>query len=331
MRVSALAANTLGCAPRSKATNETSAKEGGVPVASAQPFPFPDRKAAPRAAAAPADSPRPKSIVAAPHRPLPVLARIPDVTIGPRPRSQSDGDNNRAVTPASSGPRYRLDAAHSSTVEQNDSRPIKARKPAKDRPKSPNNGLEQFSATIRFAVNTWEFLQPYQPALRTAAMFLLMALSSMSVMLMIGPRWKQPAAPQPTAASDRSELTPLPTNRSAELLREPDANTTMVPTATGPGRQKYNPSDDEPSSPAEPVASHRSEASDPPTELRLNGPLAAHGPGAKPGVSVNYPTTPYPTTNLPIISAESLPQVRMTDEAPAVARLRGDILESQQR
>jgi hypothetical protein len=326
----ALAANIHCCAPRNNENefDETSAKEGDVPVATARPFPFPEKTAHPRAAV---DSPRPKSHIAAPHGPVPVLARIPDVTIGPRPRSDRDDDDEYVGDSTSSGPRYRLDAAHSPVVDASDSRPIKARRAVKHRRKSTPGGVEQLSASIRFAVNAWEFLQPYQPALRTAAMFLLMALSSMSVMLMIGPRWKQ-AAPPPTAASDRSELTPPPASRSAELEREPEASTTMAPTAVGPRGPKYNPADDdEPSLPSSPFASHSSAAAEPPTELRLNAPLAAHGPGAKASNSAIYPTTPYPTTSLPIINADALPQVRMTDESPAVARLSGNITESQPR
>jgi hypothetical protein len=333
-------------AARRAVLDETSAKEGGVPVAIARPFPFPETTTALRPTATAVDSRRPNSLGRTPDASLPLLARIPDITIGPRPRNDANydinaaGGSSNAGLPSNTGSRYRLDSAHASVAILSGSHPAKTRRAVKRRRQSTSNGLETLSASIRFAINAWEFLQPYQPALRTAAMFLLMAASSMSVMLMIGQHGKpSPAPPQPTADAAESAILTKPAASSAEAEHEPASPTTTVPTAIGPGGPSNHSPDPIAQWPAGvPVESAASAvdvnlpASGPPPRLRTDGALAARGPGAKHGMPLSYPTTPYPTPpNLPGMAVDSLPQVRMSEPAPAVARLRGDILESQPR
>jgi hypothetical protein len=303
-------------------------------VASAQPFPFSEKKIAQREATTAADVPRAKVLGEVPSTHLPLLARIPDVTIGPRPINDPDLDSTSAKTRSAARPRYRLDAAHGPTASASGARPTSARRAVKRKRRPDDDNLAQLSATIRFAVNAWEFLQPYQSVLRNAAMFLLMAASSMSVMLMMGKHSKPTITPpQPSAASTESATTSAkPAASPAEIEHQPTSATTLVPTATGPGGTA-SPKSEAMSlvPPALPVI----EINPPQAELQLksrtDSPLAARGPGAKHGLPASYPTTPYPMATLPTIETDSLPQVRLSEPAPAVARLRGDILESQSR
>ena len=308
------------CALRSKSLNETSAKEGDVPVATARPFPFQNTTTAPRQSAAADKSPRRRGLAEASPATPPLLARIPDVTIGPR-RLETTPSADR---PADSAVQYRYDSAHVSTARDVSTRLRKSRQSAKQR--TSESGLQELSTTIRFGVKAWELVQSYPSAVRAVGMFLLTVVTGTSMMLMMGHRSAPgdfpPTADQPPATAT-SEPT-WPTKPAAEpttIDHEPAGATTLVPTAIGPtGLTNQPPQNLAATTSAGPLQTV--EASAPPSEplprLQTDEPQITRCP------AVQYaPASDYPSTSLPEISAESIP--------PAVARLSGNIVEAQSR
>ena len=137
-------------------------------------------------------------------------------------------------------------------------------------------------------------------------MLTLMAAGGMSIVLMMGDGLRRADAPPNSTATSADQSTTAVESEShaAELdapidtATAPDAATTSIaPTAIGP---------------AAPVSRA----------------LMAIEPARTPFTPV-YPTTAYPEPMLPETANNSLPQVQTSE--PAIARLRGNVLETQPR
>jgi hypothetical protein len=309
--------------------DETSAKEGDVPVAIARPFPF-QETSAPRRSAAAADSPLSPEVQEKPQTTLPILARIPDITIGSRRADETglfDDSTKRIV-------KYRLDAAHSPVADESTPRQRNTRRALRQR-RSSNSSLEQLSATIRFGVKAWEFVQTYPSALRTVAMFLLTAATGTSMMLMMGHHstpveTSATTQPTPTAASSESTLSSKPAAGTIETETDSSGATTLVPTAIGPRGLVVRPTENMIATPgAESFTSSGAESpvSEPLPRLQVDRGLAARGPSRHAAPPVSYPTTSYSASEPDFsgIDANALPRAQMSEQPQAVARLRGDI------
>jgi hypothetical protein len=302
-------------------------------VASARPFPFQNTTTAPRQSAAAGDSPRRHGLGTSAQASPPVLARIPDVTIGPR-RLETAPPGDR---PADSAVQYRFDSPHLSTTRDVSARLRKSRRTAKLRPG--DSGLQQLSATIRFGGKAWEFVQSYPSALRAVAMFLLTAATGTSMMLMMGHRSGPSDAPTaqqqpPTAATTDPAWTAKPAASATEIEHESSGATTLVPTAIGPTGLISPPPQTAAATAIvgpSPTTDAKPSLSEPLPRFQSDEPLVSRGPTKRHAPAGGYPTTPYPAPSLPGMNAESLPQVQMSEPAPAIARLRGDILDAQPR
>jgi hypothetical protein len=255
----------------------------------------------------------------------PILARIPDVSIGPR-RIDPPSPNNRA---ADSGVKYRVDASHRATAGDVTTRLKKSRQAAKNQ--SSDNGLEKLSATIRLGVKAWQVVQTNPAALRAVGMFLLTVAAGTSMMLMMGRRPEQSDSaittqPTPTAASSEPAWTAKPPANVPETEHDSSGAATLVPTAIGPGgpaqlipervarsaTSSSYPTVDVKLSPSEPLP--RLQADEFATSPRSASAIATAG---------NYPATSYPISTIPGLESEPLPQAQTTE--PAVARFSGNI------
>jgi hypothetical protein len=289
-------------------------------VATARPFPFQNTTTAPRQSAAADKSPRRRGLAEASQGAPPLLARIPDVTIGPR-RPETSPPTNR---PSDSAVQYRYDSAHLSAARDVSTRLRKSRQAAKQR--TSESGLQEFSTTIRFGVKAWELVQSYPSAVRAVGMFLLTVATGTSMMLMMGHRPASgdysPTAEQPPATATSEPTWPTkPATEPANIEHEPASSTTLVPTAIGPTGLTSQP----PQNLAATTSAGPSQAievsvplSEPLPRLQTDEPQITRCP------AVQYaPSGDYPSTSLPEMSAESIP--------PAVARLSGNIVEAQSR
>jgi hypothetical protein len=247
----------------------------------------------------------------------PVLARIAEVG--------REGEQTATSEPPSTQPTYRLDTPHKATpapVPQARPLPTSAssvepRSGEQPQPAAPTPAhaiataiTEQKSATprpplpIRAAVEAWQMCQPHHELIRFTAMLVLMTAAGMSAVLMMRDRLQNNTdASAPVAANAGQSSNPEPTVQHAELEPAlepelaPDTDTSSIePTATGPLTQ-----------PAKPLMAV--ESSTPP--------------------AAPYPTTAFAEATLPPFDEGQLPQVRTTD--PEVARLRGDVMETQVR
>jgi hypothetical protein len=190
--------------------------------------------------------------------------------------------------------------------------------------------LEHLSATIRFGVKAWEFVQTYPSALRTVAMFVLTAAAGTSMMLMMGHHSASNdapiTAPPPAAASTEPAWTAKPGASATDTEDDSSGAANLVPTAIGPRGLVSPPTGNAASLPivvTEPTDAAKSSSSESLPRLQTNEHLAARGPGKRPATAASYPTTPYPLSNLPGLNTESLPQAQTSE--PAVARFRGNI------
>jgi hypothetical protein len=288
-------------------------------VAQARPFPFQDAKIAPRPAVATGDLPRRHEDGDGARATPPVLARIPDVAIGPR-RIDPPSPNNRA---ADSAVRYRFDSSHLSTAGDVTTRLRKSRQAAKEQ--SSDSGLEKLSATIRFGVKAWEFVQNYPAAIRAVGMFLLTAAAGTSMMLLMGHRPEQgdaPSATQPTPTAASSE--PAPSATEAE--HDSSGATTLIPTAIGPsasaGRAPERIVAPATASPSTAVDVKFS-PSEPLPRFQIEEAAVTPHTGSAATTTGGYPTTSFLPTKMPGLESEPLPRAQTTE--PAVARFSGNI------
>jgi hypothetical protein len=164
--------------------------------------------------------------------------------------------------------------------------------------------LQSVPLPIRVIVRTWQLAQPYRSLIRFTALVALMAVAGMSMTVTIGDDLRKVGAPpsSATTAADHSAadtvLPPADLNRPMEATTAPDADSTSIaPTAAGPAS-----------------ASSRARIA-----------IAPAQPPSRPA----YPTTSYPEPQLQRITNDSLPQVRTSE--PAVARLRGQVIETAPR
>jgi hypothetical protein len=199
-------------------------------------------------------------------------------------------------------PAYRVDSPHEAAqgpVQRN--QPSAASEPLPNRAELPAAPL-----ALRLAAEIWHLVQPYQALIRFAAMLVLMVAGGMSMMVImgggLGPADTPPSAATPT--TDQATTAVEPESAATQLdhpidtAAAPDAKTTATPpTAVGPAAQHSHP-------------------------VMAVEMAQTHRPPA-------YPTTPYPQAVLPEAVDTSLPQVQTTE--PAVARLRGSVLEIQPR
>jgi hypothetical protein len=300
-------------------------------VATRRPFPFAEHSPNPRKAAAPLASSRDAAVgESSPVRP-PVLARIPDVTLGPRrPESHAPADPHEK-----SAIRYRFDTSHvaskCASKQSGSSRFVSRRR------RKSTSSLDQLSASIRYGAKAWEILQTYPSVLRAVAMFVLTAAAGTSMMLMMDrhPAASEvsPAAPPAAASIEPAVMEkPTSTHTATESQNEPASDESLVPTATGPGGSVSHPLE----APGALASDASSPAAEPKVSLSISPPSSprgkhslARGPSKRVASAADYPTTPYPVATVPSLDHESIPQAQMTDPAPAVARLSGDILDPQ--
>lgn len=265
----------------------------------------------------------------------PVLAQIADVA------RHEEGGSSHAVPAAS--PSYRVDPPHNYAASPGSAIPVTTTQPANrptarplpvQKPLTPrtvantaaaqpatNNAsaensqehdhqgrdervLRSTPLPIRLAVQTLRWSEPYQPVIRFATMVVLMIVGGMSLTLMLNKQPISDAVPTGmTAAAESAPAFEKDTKQAdfdprlvPSLIPETDTSS-LAPTATGP------------------LA--------PPT-----APLMAIDSGPAPSQSV-YPTTAFPEPILPQFADDSPPRVRTTE--PAVARLRGDLMQTQSR
>ena len=328
MRVRTFGARVPRCAPRGSLLSETSAKEGDVPVATARPFPFQETTTAATRSAARAEL-RPLSEFGdKPRAALPVLARIPDVTT----RSRQADETGSFDIAAASKIKYRLDPAHLSAADESTSRTGNS-KPSARRRRPANDGLQELSTAIRFGVKAWELVQSYPSALRTVGMFLVTAAAGTSMILMTGHRSGSNEAaaviqPPPTAAASEPAPAAKPATSAAEVEQDSSGATTLVPTAIGPGGLNSQPPanlDAKPTIESSQSAGAKLLLSEPVPRLQVDRELAAQGPSRHSAPPDSYPTTPFPSPNLPGLDIGQLPHAQTSEPPQAVARLRGDI------
>jgi hypothetical protein len=328
MRVRTFGARVPCCAPRGSLLNETSAKEGDVPVATARPFPFQEITTAATRSAARADLRPLSELEVKPRASLPILARIPDIATRSRQADES-GSSDRA---AASKLTYRLDPAHSSVPDDSASRTGSSKRSARCR-RPANSGLQELSTAIRFGVKAWELVQSYPSALRTVGMFLVTAAAGTSMILMTGHRSGSNEAaaviqPPPTAAAIEPAPASKPATGAAEVEQDSSGTTTLVPTAIGPGGLNNQPPanlDAKPTIESSQSAGAKLLLSEPVPRLQVDRDLASRGPGRHSVPPDSYPTTPFPAPNLPGLDASQLPHAQTSDPPQAVARFRGDI------
>lgn len=297
-------------------------------MATARPFPFQETATtAPRSAA--------RTELRSPSEPreklrasLPVLARIPDITLGSRRVDDSTSFNK----PATNKIKYRLDAAHSSVSEEPATHAGRPRQSAKRR-HSPNGASKELSTVIRFGVKAWDLAQAYPSALRTVGMFLVTAAAGTSMILMTGHRSvsnDEAAVIQPTTTAAVSDAAPAPkpTMHDAEVEQGSTGATTLVPTAIGPGGLNSQPPanlDAKPTIESSQSAGAKLLLSEPLPRLQVEHELAARGPSRHSPSPEGYPTTPFAVPSLPGIDVGQLPRAQTSEQPQAVARFRGDI------
>jgi hypothetical protein len=276
-----------------------------------------------------------------------VLARIPQaVAAPPRPHRRSAAvTEHQHFSPGTvPGAVYRVDPpqsfaphrGHTTTADEPTKRPP-YRVASPFRAAVDDGG--RLPIPIQLAVQTWRLFQPYQPLLRVAAMFALVAGGGMSLALMVGGGIRSQDGPASATAVAVDQSAPhgedavakppaVPSRESAADLdpaRQLDddgeqTTTSVAPTAIGPAgsadRSGYAQI-----TPPEAIA-----PGDPGTEP----PVTAGDESVTPAVPV-YPTTSYPTLSLPNGGYGPLPQARTAKPPTAVARLKGHIEEVQPR
>jgi hypothetical protein len=151
--------------------------------------------------------------------------------------------------------------------------------------------LASMPLPIRWLARASRAMQPFHELARAAVLFLLVAVGSMSAMLMLGDKLRSVDVPADEATSSFDVDVSSPDVAPAfDTAVKPDADATEgVPTAVGPSAS--------PSWPVMAVAS---------TEQQPTSP---------------YPVTPYPEAVLPQVVEGTLPQVQTDD--PAIARRTG--------
>jgi hypothetical protein len=328
MRVRIFGARVPCCAPRGSLLNETSAKEGDVPVATARPFPFQETTTAATRSAATVDLRPLSEFRDKPRASLPVLARIPDVTTRTRLANETGSLNK----PTESKLTYRLDAAHSSVRDDSASRTGSSQRSAR-RGRPANSDLQELSTAIQFGVKAWGLVQSYPSALRTVGMFLVTVAAGTSMILMMGPRSGSNESagviqPPPTVAASEPAPAAKPATDAAEVEQDSAGATSLVPTAIGPGGLDSQPPtnlDAKPTIESSQSAGAKLLLSEPVPRLQVDRDLATQRPRKRSAPPDSYPTTSFPAPNLPGLDASQLPRAQTSDPPQAVARFRGDI------
>ena len=252
----------------------------------------------------------------------PVLARI-----GNLGSDEERGTRDEKQTPVAARRSYRVDSPHvtvanppeagstpPTTIGQND-RDSKTPAPRSKR------YLHRLPGIIRFAIRTWLVLHPYRSLIRAAAMFVLMAITGASTMVMMGGSLQSDNSPPNTTSAATDPPVPEKAATSSGTLQPavepvspPEASaTSAAPTALGPTSAERR----------ELVAIEQDTGFPEPEPIAATMPVISYPTAILP--SPVYPTTPYPVASLSTLDGNSMPRVQTTDPPSSVARFEGGV------
>lgn len=263
----------------------------------------------------------------------PVLARIADV---------SRSEPLVSIDPRATQPSYRVDSAHEYAAAQDvaaakeyapslspalpkppaatprrpgSKRPATSEEPQTTRP------LDNAPMPIKLTVGAWKKVEPHRELIRFTALATLIVVAGMSVVLSMGSQPDQVETPH--AATTTAAAPSLSTETSTQSVEVdhgltpmivPEEDTTSTaPTATGP------------LAPASQALVSAESTTSPATKSETGESKTSDAPA----VSHAYPTTPFAEAKLPQLGDQGLPRVQTRE--PAVAELRGVVIETQTR
>ena len=252
-------------------------------------------------------------------RTWPVLARIGNV-------ASHEGQETREEKkpPVAARRSYRVDSPHVTVTNPPEvgSKSVADGQEAKLSAPRSKRYLRRLPGIIRFAIRTWLVLHPYRSVIRAGAMFLLMAITGASTMVMMGGSLQSENSP-PDATSIATDH-PVPEGAATksgtlqpvvEPVSPPEASaTSAAPTALGPTSAERR---------ELAAIEHAPEIDSPETEVVAETmPVIAYPMSP-------YPRTPYPTTAFPAFDGntqgDTVPRVQTTDPPSSVARLEGGV------
>ena len=246
----------------------------------------------------------------------PILARIAEIAEQDPPTATSDAKS------------YRVDSPHAAAMPP--ARPLQ--RSGTSEPGNPEQGTDTAERQervlafaplpIRLTVQAWRRMQPYLGIIRFAAMLALMAIGGTSMTLMMGGFWHPADAPPSSGATTADQTSALQMepsaiepNRRVESTTPPDAKSTSIaPTAVGPASAE----------------SKRLMAIEPGEPAAETPPSLAVAPDSTAVAELPaWPTKPDHAATQSIADSEPWPQVQPA--APAIATLKGVVIETQTR
>jgi hypothetical protein len=255
-------------------------------------------------------------------RTWPVLARIGNVG-----SDEERGTRDEKQTPVAARRSYRVDSPHVTVAnppEASSNQPISNGRKGQDG-RSPaarsKRYLHRLPGIIRFAIRTWLVLLPYRSLIRAAAMFVLMAITGASTMVLMGGNLQPESTPPNTTSAASEQPVPAATTNGSGVLQpdvepvsQPEASaTSAAPTALGPTSAERR----------ELVAIEKETGSPEPESIAETLPVISYPTALYP--TTLYPTTPYPVASLPTLDCDTMPRVQTTEPPSSVARFEGGV------